>query len=162
MFGKKKKKKENLVPVSNQTVVDMSNNYTQMKDEMGYLNLIMTRKKEISKNFYINLMNQQLDDKSYIRDKDLEKIINSGVKETYKMLSPDYKKFLVKKYFGSSQNLISYITEEFYVDLTSDAIVANQKKIEKNIMKQKTTQVMGMNVPSTEASQTKNLGNEEK
>jgi len=116
-------------------------NYTEWEKDLGFLMLIMSRKKNITKNYYINIFSTQLSSTDYIRDEDLEALIYGGVIEVIKELSENYKKYLTTKYFNSEEQLVKFITEEFYVDLTSAAINQNNSKIRDNIIKKKVTEM---------------------
>lgn len=126
MFGKKKEPQE---------VKPIFTNYTDWEKDLGFLNHIMTRKQNISLNFMINVYNKQLSEKDYIRDEDVEPIIDSDVKETLNDIGDAYKDFLVNKYFGSIENLTKYITQDFYVTLVGSTINTNNNKIKANSQK---------------------------
>ena len=44
-------------------------------------------------------------------------------------IGSEYKDFLITKYFGTEKNFLIFVTEDVYVDLISDAINRNIKKI---------------------------------
>jgi hypothetical protein len=109
--------------------------YTEWEKDLGFLGLIIDRKKNITKNYYINIFASQLQETDYIRDEDLEGIIFKGVTEVIKEISPNYKKHLTTRYFANETQLVKFITEEFYVDLTAAAINQNNTKIRKNVFR---------------------------
>jgi hypothetical protein len=111
--------------------------YSNWEKDLGFLTLVMDRKKNITKNYYIGIFSTQLKETDYLRDEDLEGIIYSGVSEVIQELSDSYKNFLITKYFASEGELIKFVTEEFYVELTSEAIKQNNSKIRTNIIKKK-------------------------
>jgi hypothetical protein len=110
-------------------------NYIEWEKDLGFLTLLMSRKKNIIKNYFINVFKTQLGVTDYIRDEDLEEVIQSSVSEVFEELSENYKEYLTTKYFGSDSGLIKFITEDFYVELTSAAIVQNNEKIKLNSLK---------------------------
>ncbi len=138
-FGKKKDPKK-LVPAYN--------DYGNWKEDLGFLNLVMSRKKNITKNYYISIFSKQLSDTDYIRDEDLESIITESVEEVVKELSFNYKAYLIDKYFGSEAELIKFITEDFYVELTSSAITQNSEKIRTSMIKKKISNMTGEEIAS--------------
>ena len=104
--------------------------YTKWQDELGFLFVKMQRKKNIIKNFFIDIFDTQLvKDTDYIRDEDITEQIEKSVFEVYQEIGGRYRKHIIDKYFGSPTELIKFITEDFYVDLTSAAIGKNSKKI---------------------------------
>ena len=137
LFRKKKKHKEEGLP----KITD----YTDWEKDLGFLTLIMTRKKNITKNYFIDIYSTQLKDTDYIRDTDLQKIMSDSVLEVMEGLSQNYKDFLYLKYFGSEVGLIKFITEDFYVDLTNSAIKQNASKLTKNIQKKRVETVVQKN-----------------
>jgi hypothetical protein len=139
MWPFKDKKKERLVPVYN--------DYGNWKEDLGFLNLVMSRKKNITKNYYISIFSKQLSDTDYIRDEDLGDIITESVEEVIKELSKNYKLYLIDKYFGSETELIKFITEDFYVELTSSAITQNSEKIRASMIKKKISSMAGETMP---------------
>lgn len=122
MFGKKKEI---------QTTQDDKHirDYTTWEKDFGFLLLILSRKKGITKEFLISIYDKQKKDKDYLTDEELEPIITKVVEEVVSQVGENYKKFLIEKYFGTEANFISFITEDVYVDLVSDAIKRNSKKI---------------------------------
>jgi hypothetical protein len=128
----------------------VDSNYIEWEKELGFLMLIMSRKKNITKNYYINIFSTQLSSTDYIRDEDLEEIIAAGVVEVIKELSANYKEYLVTKYFSSESGLVKFITEEFYVDLTSAAINQNNTKIRDNMIKKKVNEMAMSNFKESE------------
>ena len=129
MFGKKKK-------IEPEKASEL--NYSQWETELGFLTLLMTRKKNIVKNYFIGIYKTQLvKDTDFIRDEDLEQAISDSIYEVFNEISPVYKNHLVYKYFGSEQELLKYITEDFYVDLTAAAISQNNEKVRLSVLKRK-------------------------
>ena len=124
LFGKKK---EELKPIEY--------DYNNWEKDLGFLTLIMSRKKNITKNYFISIYSTQLKDTDYIRDEDLEEIIYNGVSEVINELSDNYKYHLTNKYFKSEAELIKFVTEDFYVELTGEAINQNNIKIRNNAVK---------------------------
>ena len=135
MFNKKKKTEEPKKEVD----------FTNWEKDFGFLMLIISRKKNITKEFFINVYNRQKDDKDYITDEELEPIITKIVTEVLEQIGDTYKDFLIEKYFGKKENLISFISEDVYVDLISDVINRNTKKISTNIQKKIIRNVGKMN-----------------
>ena len=129
MFGKKKK-------IEPEKASEL--NYSQWETELGFLTLLMTRKKNIVKNYFIGIYKTQLvKDTDFIRDEDLEQAISDSIYEVFNEISPVYKNHLVYKYFGSEQELLKYITEDFYVDFTAAAISQNNEKVRLSVLKRK-------------------------
>lgn len=139
LFGKKKEESKVLYT-----------DYTNWDKDLGFLTLLMTRKKNITKNYFINIYSTQLKDTDYVRDEDLEPIIVKSVNELMKELSESYKTFLLTKYFGNEKELIKFLTEDFYVDLTNAAIVQNSEKIKSNAARKRVTDIGKMNTKQEE------------
>ena len=139
MFGKKKQKEEILYT-----------DYTNWDKDLGFLTLLMTRKKNITKNYLITVYATQLKDTDYIRDEDLEPVIVKSVQELMSELAKSYKTFLITKYFGNENELVKFLTEDFYVELTNAAIVQNAEKIKNNAAKKRAAEVGRMNVRNQE------------
>ena len=95
------------------------------------LNFVMQRKKNITKNYVINVVTTQKEKDTYLTDVELEPIIEQSVFETVGMLDGVYKEYMIKKYFGSEDNMVTFIAEDYYVDLTSYAINKNTEKIKR-------------------------------
>ena len=91
----------------------------------------MQRKKNITKNYVINVVTTQKEKDTYLTDVELEPIIEQSVFETVDMLDGVYKEYMIKKYFGSEDNMVTFIAEDYYVDLTSYAINKNTEKIKR-------------------------------
>lgn len=72
--------------------------------------------------------------KDYLTDEELEPIIKKVIDETVAGIGDEYKDFLIRKYFGTNENLIKYIVEDVYVDLVTEAINKNVSKIRKSIV----------------------------
>ena len=117
-----KKKKQTDQPAKPQ-------NYTDWEKDFGFLNLVLTRKKNITKQFLISVFNNQKADKDYLSDEELDPIITNIVNEVNSQIGSEYKDFLITKYFGTEKNFLIFVTEDVYVDLISDAINRNIKKI---------------------------------
>lgn len=143
---KPKKRREQPVKV---TYTD----YTNWEKDIGFLTLIMSRKKNISKNFYIGIYATQLRETDYVRDEDLEDIIVRGVSEVIAELSPAYKAYLVDKYFGSEAELAKFVTEDFYVDLTGAAIEQNRTKINSNAVRRRAVDIGRQNLRDQQEQQ---------
>lgn len=109
--------------------------YTDWEKDFGFLNLIMDRKQNITINFLIKVRNKQLKNKDYLRDEDIEPLIDEGVKDTLEQIGENYKKYIIDKYFGTEKALISYITEDWYVTLVGATINENNTKIKVNSQK---------------------------
>lgn len=136
MFGKKKQIPEK-----------KTYNYIEWEKEFGFLNLIMTRKIRITKEFLIDVYNKQLSERDFLRDDDVEPLVDKGVKETLSQIGNNYKDFLIDKYFGTLENLVSFITEQFYVQLIAQTIDTNNKKIQDNSRRQIANLIQKMNKP---------------
>jgi len=119
--------------------------FTKWDKEMGFLFVKMQRKKNIIKNYFIDIYNAQLKDTDYIRDEDIEGKIADGVYEVFTEIDGRYKQFIVDKYFGSEAELIKFITEDFYVDLTSEVIKKNNEKIKLVALKENVKRLREMN-----------------
>ena len=117
-----KKKKQTDQPAKPQS-------YTEWEKDFGFLNLVLTRKKNITKQFLISVFNNQKADKDYLSDEELDPIITNTVTEVNSQIGSEYKDFLITKYFGTEKNFLIFVTEDVYVDLISDAINRNVKKI---------------------------------
>lgn len=119
IFKKKKQTDQTAKPQS----------YTEWEKDFGFLNLVLTRKKNITKQFLISVFNNQKADKDYLSDEELDPIITNTVNEVNSQIGSEYKDFLITKYFGTEKNFLIFVTEDVYVDLISDAINRNIKKI---------------------------------
>lgn len=108
--------------------IPVEHNYTQTQQELFFLNLILTRKKNITKEFLINVYTTQQNDKDYLRDEDIESQISKIVEEVVNEIGDTYKNYLIKYYFGSYENLVKFIAEDVYVELVADAINRNNTK----------------------------------
>lgn len=138
-----KKLKDNNLEKENKNLQD----YTNWEKDLGFLNLILNRKKGITKEFLIGIYDKQKKDKDYLTDEELEPIISRVVNEVSVQIGEPYKNFLIKKYFGTESNLIIFITEDVYVDLVSDAINRNIKKISSTLQKNVLAAVSNLNKP---------------
>lgn len=111
-----------------------TNNYNDWEKDFGFLQLILSRKKGITKEFLIGVYSKQKD-KDYLTDEEIEKPIQNIVSEVITQIGDNYKNFLIEKYFGTLENLIKYISEDVYVDITTDAIKRNMTKISEQMTK---------------------------
>lgn len=119
--------------------------YTNWEKDLGFLNLILSRKKGITKQYVIAVYTNQKKDKDYLTDEELEPIISKVITETIDQIGNEYKQFLISKYFGTEGNLIKFISEDVYVDLTTDAINRNLSKISSNLQKQFINNINNLN-----------------
>lgn len=119
--------------------------YTNWEKDLGFLTLILSRKKGITKEFLIGVYDKQKNETDYLTDDELEPVIGSIVNEVVDQLGAKYKIFLIDKYFGSEESLIKFITEDVYVDLVSDSINRNIKKISNTIQKKFIKNLTGLN-----------------
>jgi valyl-tRNA synthetase len=126
-------------------VIQPDHDYTQTEKEFTFLSLILTRKKNITKEFIINVYTTQQSDGDYLRDEDIEDIIGKIVNEVISEIGDNYKNYLVKHYFGSFENLVKYISEDVYVDLVADAINRNSKKSSTMLAKKATEVISKLN-----------------
>lgn len=128
LFRKKKVDEVKLLP----------EDYTNWEKELGFLLTKMQRKKNIIKNFFIDIYDTQLvKNTDYIRDEDIAEKIQDSVYEVYTEIGGRYRNHIVDRYFGDDAGLIAFITEDFYVDLTSHAVGKNTKKIRTKVMHDK-------------------------
>jgi hypothetical protein len=121
--------------------------YTNWEKDLGFLTLILSRKKGITKEFLIGIYDKQKKDTDYLTDDELEPVVGNIVNEVIDQLGAKYKIFLIDKYFGSEESLVKFITEDVYVDLVSDTINRNIKKISNNIQKKFIKNLTGLNNP---------------
>lgn len=119
--------------------------YTNWEKDLGFLNLILSRKKNITKQYVIAVYTTQKKDKDYLTDEELEPMISNIITEVIKQIGDEYKQFLISKYFGTEENLIKFISEDVYVDLTTDAINRNLSKISSNLQKELVNKVNNLN-----------------
>lgn len=104
--------------------------YTSWEKDFGFLQLILSRKKGITKEFLIGIYaNQKVDTKDFLNDEEINPIVENVVTEVIEQIGNDYKSFLINKYFGTEESLIKFLAEDVYVDLISDAIKRNNEKI---------------------------------
>jgi len=127
MFWNKKRELERVV----------DSNYVEWDKDLGFLNLIVTRKKNIIKNFLINTYSKQLKDTDFIRDDEIKQLIEKTLNEIMLQINGNYKDYIIKKYFGTEEELVKFVTEDVYVDLTAAAISENYIKIKKNVSKKR-------------------------
>ena len=116
-------------------IVKPEPNYTTWEADFGFLNLILSRKKNITKEYLIGIYSEQKSKSDYLNDEELAPPIESVVSDVFEQIGDEYKNFLVRKYFGSVENLLKYITEDVYVDLTTYAINRNVAKIKSTLQK---------------------------
>jgi len=119
--------------------------YSKWADDFGFLTLLLSRKKNITKNYFLSLYSSQKQINDALKDSEVESIISKTVSEAMTEIGANYKKFLITKYFGEETNLISYITEDVYVDLTSYAINLNRDKIRDGLQTKIIKKVGAMN-----------------
>lgn len=131
-------KKKTVIPLK-------EHDYTQTEKEFTFLTLILTRKKNITKEFIINVYTTQQADGDYLRDEDIEKTIGKIVDEVVSEIGDNYKNYLIKHYFGSFENLVKYISEDVYIDLVADAINRNSKKSASMLTKKATEVISKLN-----------------
>ena len=137
MFGKKKK---------NMTLpVDWNKFSADWTKDFEFLNFIMQRKKAITKNFLIDVVGSQKEKDTYLTDEEIEPIIEKNVIETDALIRGEYREFLIHKYFGTEDNYLAFIAEDYYVDLTAYAINKNSDKIRKIVTAKLTTAVTNLN-----------------
>lgn len=125
MFGRKEKeqpKKE--VPL----------NYSSWEDDLGFLFLILERKKSMEKRFFINVLSEQLESGDYLNDEMITPKIENIVSEIMEMISGKYEEFLIEKYFKDRNALIRFLTEDTYNDLIQSSILRNNEKIQKKVI----------------------------
>lgn len=133
IFRKKKAQPENKPAYAN---------YTEWEKDFGFLYLIMNRKQKITINFQINPRNKQLQSNDYLKDDDIDPLVEKGVVDTLNELGENYKQFLIDKYFGNMENLTVFITEDFYVELAGATISSNERKI-RNGFQQRAVKAIG-------------------
>lgn len=104
--------------------------YTKWQEDLGFLQLILSRKKGITKEFIIHTYSSQKNNTGYLKDDEIEPIVENTVNDVLTAIGDNYRNFLIDKYFGTDKAFINYVTEDVYVDLVSDSINANQKKIQ--------------------------------
>ena len=139
MFGRKKKKAEAGIPM------DITKFSADWEKDFQFLNFIMQRKKSITRNFLVDVVTSQKEKDTYLTDAELEPIIERSVLQTMESISGAYKEYLILKYFGEEKNLLSFIVEDFYVDLTSYAVNKNSEKIKKIYSERMVEQVSELN-----------------
>lgn len=121
-------------------------NYKDFNEDLGFLYLVLNRKKEITVRYFINIYAQQKTDSDPITDEEIESLVEKQVKDTLNSIGDNYKNFLITKYFGSLNNLISFIAEDVYMDFTTKAIKNNLTKLENRIKVDKIAQILNSNV----------------
>ena len=108
--------------------------YASWENDLGFLNLIISRKINIVKNFLINIENSRRKTEDLLSDKDIEPLISDCLKDILKNISGKYKTFIIDKYFGSEISLINFISEQCYVELLTDTINRNMEKIKQSLL----------------------------
>ena len=121
MFGKRKKEV--------QPVLD----YSKWETELGFLNLIISRKQNATREFLINIYSNQKNNTDYLSDDEIDPVVEKVVIDIMTQISGNYKTFLINKYFGSGLALVRYVTEEVYITLVSDAVNRNYNKSKINL-----------------------------
>ena len=121
MFGKRKKEV--------QPVLD----YSKWENELGFLNLIISRKQNATREFLINIYSNQKNNTDYLSDDEIDPVVEKVVIDIMTQISGNYKTFLINKYFGSELALVRYVTEEVYITLVSDAVNRNYNKSKINL-----------------------------
>jgi len=132
MFNKKQNERIRVLESSNEKLraIESTETFTEWDKEMGFLFVKMNRKKNIIKNYFIDIYATQLPkDNDYIREEDISEQMADGVFEVFTEIGGRYRTHLIDKYFGSNAELIKFITEDFYVDLTAEVISKNNAKI---------------------------------
>lgn len=131
---RKKKEEFNVLSLN----VDWSKDYE-------LLNFVMQRKKNITKNYVINIITTQKEKDTYLTDVELDPIIEKSVMETIASIDGLYKDYLIKKYFGSLDNLVAFVAEDFYVELTAHAINKNTEKIKRIVTEKVVRNISDLN-----------------
>jgi len=116
--------------------------YKDFKEDLGFLFMIHNMKKDATKNFYLKVYASQKADIDPITDEELEKIIVKIVSDTMNSIGDNYKNFLIDKYFGNKENLISFISENTYTDLVSMAVDENNTKIKNRLNKEASISIL--------------------
>lgn len=110
----------------------MGQAYKGWVDDFGFLNLMMSKKMAIVKEYYIKPMTDRQQDGvkgSYIKGDDLDKMYLDVVTEIFSSLSKNYTDYLISKYFSDEKALIEFVSESVYSELVSSAVNANSGKI---------------------------------
>ena len=130
----RKKKLQELISAAKNS--GLATNYNNWENDFGFLTLVLNRKIQISKQFFITPMSEQVEnEKDYIHDTDIEKEYPNIVSDIYNMLSDNYKNFLIVKYFKDESELITFISETVYAELSNFALEKNKKKITREYSK---------------------------
>lgn len=127
MFIRKKKLNE-LLKKQNQNF-----DYTKWESDFGFLTLMINRKVQIAKQFFIIPMSEQVESKDFIHDSDLTKEYIKIVNEIWNSLSENYKKFLITKYFRDEKEVLNFLSETVYSELINSSININKEKISKSL-----------------------------
>lgn len=114
----------------------MASGYSDLNADLGFLFMILTRKKDYAVAFLIKpRIDQMGDDKGFLNTGDIDTIVADIISETMQMISPLYKEFLLKKYFSDEEKLIQFITEDVFVDLVKNGIQFNNEKIKRVVVR---------------------------
>lgn len=117
--------------------------YKNWQDDFGLLFHIIEREVSYITKFLIEPYSEQLID-DYLNDDDIEPLIRETITSIINSLSNNYKMFLEEKYLNSG-SLLDYITKEVFYRLNVAAINSNNKKITKELNKQKIRQIQELN-----------------
>jgi hypothetical protein len=120
-------------------------NYKDWQQDFGFLSLLLSRKEKKAAEMYIQMLSQQNGDDATIKDDQLEEVIQRVVMDVYSSLSMPYRVYMSEKYFGSNENLLSYITEDVYTNLSMTAIDSNTEKAKKVFNKQRMDTIKRLN-----------------
>ena len=74
-----------------QPPVEKEVDYTRWEQDLGFLTLVLKRKKGITKEFLIGVYDKQKSDKDYLNDEEIEPIITNVVQETIDQIGEKYK-----------------------------------------------------------------------
>lgn len=118
-----------------QITPEIKSDYTKWRDDLGFLFLILERKKQMVKDYILALLSDQLSGNDMVNDTMVSPFIEDIVVSTMTTLSPRYIDFLLLTYFGREENLISFITEDVFNDIVKASIEKNDKKIQKEFSK---------------------------
>lgn len=133
LFKKEKSLEENIVNQVNPIVMQ---GYSDLNADLGFLFMILTRKKEYAVAFLIKPRIEQMGgDKGFLNTGDIDDIVADIISDTMQIISPMYKDFLLKKYFNDEEKLIQFITEDVFIDLIKNGISFNNEKIKRVVIK---------------------------
>lgn len=120
--------------------------YKDWESDFGFLMMLLSRKKNITKQFVINIsLQQKQSERDFITDEEIETIVSNCVSDVLKQTSEMYRNYLIEKYFGTYDALVQFITEDCYIDLVSDSINRNTSKIKANMVQKSLNLVSEMN-----------------